>query len=266
MQIKEEPHFFVNDFLIEAEELKGVLRELTKMPEKYMGRAELLRKFTNEMFRAYRKNRKQFYIKETAEITTEIHEAEKETEELNYYLENRGKLKEQLKKELLEKKEELLKKLQEVEQHNGIIEEQKQITEKQSIPMPEPKISSSQLGTINTAPIQKPETEIKIPILKPTEIKKENKIQDLINNQEIQEIICDGPYQPLKTLINNKEKLSPITLTNEEINNFILETAKKTNAEISENNPFLMAELENLQIQATFGTANTTPKFIVLKK
>lgn len=255
MQIKEEPHFFVNDFLVEAEELKGVLRELTKMPEKYMGRAELLRKFTNEMFRAYRRNRKQFYIKETAEATTEIHEAEKETEELNYYLKNKEKLKEQLKKELLKKKGELLSKLVQIEKTNQITEEQKQATEEQNTTMLESKTNSSPLETINTASIQKS-----------TEIKKENKIQDLINNQEIQEIICDGPYQPLKTLINNKEKLSPITLTNEEINNFILETAKKTNAKISENNPFLMAELENLQIQATLGTANTTPKFIILKK
>lgn len=110
MPINKEPHFFVNDFLAESDKLRDVLTELKSKP-KHLEKSEFLKKFANEMFRAYRKNKKLWAAQEKKETLEELKEAEQETETLKNLIKNRKKTKEALKAELLKKKEELMQKI-----------------------------------------------------------------------------------------------------------------------------------------------------------
>lgn len=83
-------------------------------------------------------------------------------------------------------------------------------------------------------------------------IKGFGKIDPLIKDPDVTEIICDS-YNDVK--VKYKNELIPTNIqfdTNEELDNFILNVAEKANKEISEANPELMASFQNLRISAFY--------------
>lgn len=323
MDTAEEPHFLVDDFLIEAnQELEQVITALNKKTPHYYEKAKFLKNFTGNMFRAYHQKKKEWGIEEKYNTIVELKEAEKEEHIIENYIEKKSELEKIRQQEKEKIKEELIKKKEEVQKRIEILlkEEEKKI-KNQDIEIPvspnssqktEPTLkpitsleeiektfsfsdipSLSEIGKpaelktqeSETRENSKPSSEYKSfiePLVSPSnkevqenqnisEFSKEasaeyGKITNLINNQEIEEIICDGPDQSLKTVANNKEKIIELQLTDQEINDIIQLLAQKSEQKVSKENPFLMTQYKNLNIQATITTEHSQPRFVILKE
>lgn len=93
-------------------------------------------------------------------------------------------------------------------------------------------------------------------------------ISPLLKDPNISEIVCDSPNTPLHIVYDGKHDiLTNIQFANdEELNNYIISLAKKTNQLVNNENPFLIGETEKYSIQATLGTPNTKPRLVIEKK
>ncbi len=122
IQIRAEPQFFVNDFILENEKLSNIIQEIKKTTPKYQDKAFFLKKFTNLMFRSYIKNKKSWSEEEHNKIKheteLELLEVERERNAIEHLIEEteerkkeKTKKKEELRQELEKKRQELLKKL-----------------------------------------------------------------------------------------------------------------------------------------------------------
>ena len=83
-------------------------------------------------------------------------------------------------------------------------------------------------------------------------IKGFGKIEPLLKDQDISEIICDS-YNDIKVKYKNELISTNIQFdTNEELDNFILNLAEKSNKVLSETNPELKTVFQNLRISAFY--------------
>lgn len=96
-------------------------------------------------------------------------------------------------------------------------------------------------------------------------IKGFGKMDPLISNPDISEIICNS-YNDVKVKYKNELISTNIQFdTNEELDNFLLNVAEKSNKELSENNPELITILQNLKISAFFNPIMGS-RFIITKQ
>lgn len=322
MNTQEEPHFLVDDFLIEAnQELEQVITALNKKSPPYYEKSRFLKNFIGNMFRAYHQKKKEWGMEEKYNTIIELKEAEKEEHMIESYIEKKSELKkireeqkEKIKQELMKKKEEILKKIE------ILIKEKDQNA---GIPIPQPLDANKTISILSPDAQQKPQSEVKpttslseiekissfseiseLPKAQEPETRKNflnfrgiedlkssseyksfigqlvtpnqeslkeesqefGKITGLINNQEIKEIICDGPDQSLKTVENTKERIIELKLTDQEINDIIQILALKSEQKVTKENPFLMTQYKNLNIQATITTEHSQPRFVIVKE
>lgn len=89
-------------------------------------------------------------------------------------------------------------------------------------------------------------------------------IEPLIHDKEISKIICEGQVQNINVIRNGATLKTNISFkSKDELNNFILNLAKRTYQNISTEDPFLDAVLRDLRIQATLGIETVPAKFII---
>lgn len=290
----QEPQFFVNDFLVEAEQqLIQILEALKERHSARIERALFLKNYTNNMFRAYRIKNKQWkttakssvlhelidieHEKTALEKFLEAHEAEKQT-----ILELKKEEREALKKELEQKKRELMHKL-------GI--PLPPIIAENIIPLPhnlnsENKISpTNNINSENKISLSNNSNSEK-PVATPTPQKfngtsynadesevnnpsnEYGKITPLLGNEKISEIVCDEINTPVHVIYDGKENIS----TNiqfksyDELDSLIQLLAKKTQQSVTKESPFLMAETAKFAIQASISTENSKPRLVIEKK
>lgn len=93
-------------------------------------------------------------------------------------------------------------------------------------------------------------------------------ISPLLKDPKIKEIVCDGVALPIYLIYDEKHDINANIQfeTAEEINSFIQSLAKKTNQTITPENPFLIAETDRFEIQATLGTEHSQARFVIERK
>ncbi len=287
--MENEPFFLVNEFLEkEKAELENILNTINNYQHKDMERAVFLRNFSNQLFKAHKKTKQQEKPKiDQKKFEKEL--LEKKKQELLKKIEDM-KSKQQPAAEktieletpkLTEEKSIILSKeskktLASIE-FNGITYNVK-----------EPELSENDIKILNelkTQNIEQKETLVnrmkdlskkyniiysdeyydKIRYFLVRDIKKYGKISPLIEDKEVKDIICAGKDKPISIMYKDKEVPTNIILSDEEINNFVKETAAKTAQQISEAKPFLNVPLDNMTISANIGTAFIKPKFVITK-
>jgi len=96
-------------------------------------------------------------------------------------------------------------------------------------------------------------------------IKGFGKVDPLINNPDISEIICDS-YDDIKVKYKNEVLKTNIHFdTNEELDNFIMNIADKTNLKVSEENPVLEVVYRNFKISAFYNPIMGS-RFTIIKQ
>ena len=283
----EEPHFLVNEFLLEdIDELKKITKAVKSSSSEFDNKSLFLRDFTHCLFKAYN----------TKETTGKI----------------------MLKAELEQKKKEIVKKIELIKKQTGSLT-------KQSLPRPKiilkkdlifskvtkrPLTSVSFDGVIYN--IKEPmlddreknllkilEKKVSKEILKDSEIIKNLMIQEgkklsvngademfdklryyiirdkvrfgkvsvLIEDQKITEVTCEGVNKPVRILYENRELPTNIIFnTKEELNNFVEHLAMLSGNLVSVENPFLYVSFEGFDIQATLETEFVSGKFVLIRK
>jgi len=281
-EILEEPIFLVNDYLEKGQkELEQVIEELKRKPKNYDRNARFLKNFTNNLFIAHKQI-----------------QSHKNKSKLNEH----EQLKAHLKQQLEMKKQELIKKMQELQEQKPILREELQkdlilskITDRA---LASRKISDHTYQLLE--PFLRDEERIIIKELKKQEFNEEKikkqlqeKLKDkfneetydrlryhivrdklslgqvspLLEEETLEEVICDGTNQNLKISLKGKPNMETNIsyLSLEDLNEQIKILAKKANQEITEEKPFLDAQIGKYHVQANLGTEYSQPRFIIHK-
>ncbi len=283
--MKEEPFFLVNEFLEkERDQIELILDSLSVKNQRRNDKAIFLRNFTNEMFVAYRRTKKVKVAEHKEELDkTKQLLLKKKTELINKLkqLQEKPVVQEAENKEIILSKE--TGKTLVGTEFNGVTYNVK-----------EPEISlqdqyllnevENTAKSINLEDRQKLIDLVKISCVKYNlsysdeyfdkiryyvvrDLKKYGKISPLIEDKDVKEIICDGFGKPINITYKDKQDI-PTSVqfdTEDELNEFISSLAKKTNQQVSIENPFLNTSLEGLNIQASFGSEFVKAKFLISK-
>ena len=279
----QEPFFLINEFVEEQkEELQKIVDIIEPSNYQKFKKALFIRNFTNGLFQAYRLEKSKRYKNKQQELEN----LKRKKQDLLKKLQNIQKNK------LIEKQEQAKKQL-EIEKVNPLEEDkivkinfnghQLNIKEPELNEQEEKILKDLKLNTLKYH-LEKEETftqklkEIanqnyseelnkKLKYYTDRDLKKYGKINYLIEEPKIKEIICNGTSQPVLVTYENKKEIPTNIAFNseEELNEFIEKLADKTNSEISEENPFLSSSLKNLEIQATLGSQFVKAKFIIQK-
>ncbi len=285
--MKDEPFFLVNAFLEKGrKELEHVLEVVEGKNQKYSDRTVFIRNFTNEMFKAHK-------ITKRPKIEEEKKSISKEKESL---------LKK--KQELIKKLQELqIKKPVEI-QHPELTEGKSIILSKETgkalvktefngtkYTVIEPELNENDillLKELSRAIIDLDNKQKLVGKLKELcnkfsvkyteeyydkiryyavrDVKKYGKISPLIEDSDVREIVCSNAGTPIIISYKGKEDiLTNITLTLDELNNFLQVIAKKANQKTSVENPFLNITIDKLNIQGTISSEFVKPKFVITK-
>jgi hypothetical protein len=278
--MKEEPFFLLNEFLDEErKQLSDIIEISAKKDIKPYERAVFLRNFTNSLFKAYKKEKKPVIDKQRKEL-----ELKKKLllEKLNHLTTKTVK---KVPKELIKPKEETIT-------NNSISKREilKISFDGHSYTISEPLLSEDEktilksVKDLNLDPNKqefsshlqiiakknnlelKPEyaENIKYYLIRDSKF---GKLTALIEDSNVKEIICNSANKPV--LVQYKETQDiPTNIdfeSNESINDFIKQLAKKSDQKLSSENPFLNTVINKLKIQATLGSEFLKPKFVIAK-
>lgn len=277
--MEQEPFFIINDFLEkERIELENILQVIQKKDIKENDRAVFLRDFTNELFKANRKLKRNIKEIKAADFDTQKQDLEK-------------------------RKLELLKKLGEMQKipQKSILVEEKTIISSKETKKPlvktefdektykiiEPELLDDDkeiLNNIKKYKIEDMKNRLKelcknlnvdfseeyydkIRYFYIRDLKKYGKISALIEDKDVKEIICKGADKPILVYYKDKQEIPTniIFESDEEINNLIKNIAVKTKQNVSKEKPFISVGINNMHLSANISTDFIKPKFIIIK-
>jgi len=93
------------------------------------------------------------------------------------------------------------------------------------------------------------------------------KIDPLLIDKHVKEIICDGADNPVYIVFSGHEniKTNVVYRDPKEINKLVEKYATISKQKLTEKNPFLNVTMDNIKFQGTVTSKFTTPKFIIKK-
>lgn len=290
----EEPVFLINEYLEKGQEdLQKVIKSLKKKPVNYESKAKFLRDFTNAMFKSYvdnyssnAKHNREEELKIDLKRELEIKRREL-MEKLSQMKVKRVKEQhaEMQKKEVpaAVKKESLHKDLILSKITNKVLASRDVIDHTYQLAEPflkdEEREIFKALKTENVA-----EEGIKAGLEKRKVYSEDffervryyilrdsnsfGQLAPIMEEEGLLQVVCNGPGEHLTISLSHSDNLQSNILygTMEELNEQIKILAKKAKVEISEDNPFLDATLDNgFSVQANLGTEFSRPRFVIHK-
>ena len=276
--MKQEPFFLINDFLEnDLPELQQVIKKINGPKIKDIDRAIFLRDFTNSLFKAYRKQIYEEQVEKSKNNGLEKLRLERKRNELiqklkqaeNFANKEKPIIFSDVSKKPIVKSgftgtnynvtqpklsKEDIKILEILKNEKGIIDEEIMKSKFNS------EVEKNKLNLTE-------EDFDKIRYYLIRDLKNYGKISPLMEDKKITEIICNFPNSSvLVTYDSHNEVPTNISfMSDEEINNFILSMAKKTNQKIENDNPFLNAKLGDFDFQATLKSEFVKPRFVLVR-
>jgi len=274
--MQEEPFFFINDFLENRGEFENILNEIKKRPEEYTYKAQFLRNFVNGMYLGY------------------VNKGKTKHDE-----------KERLKQELANKKRELLARIEEMKKQEVKVEIPVKIENKKDLILSkftkspivsrlldkeynvvEPVLSNadkvlvdslkSEMNEFNednfNSKIREKLGEISpgrfdtIRYYTVRDLKSFGQVSPFLEDDEVQEVICDGINQALTVNLKDKKnvKTNIMFKSDKELNDQIYRFAKLTSNTISDSSPFMNGPLNtNFMVDANLSTQFFPGKFVI---
>jgi flagellar protein FlaI len=271
--MQEEPLFFINDFLENRGQFNKIIEEIKKKPEDYSYKAQFLKNFVNNLCMAYinlKKNR--ICDKEKLKI-----ELENKKKELLAKLEEikKGDIKAQINLQL-PKKSLILSKLSKKPIVFRTLDKEYNIIEPSISPNDKLVIDSiikevkdydedlikskikEKFGNIDVDRFD----SLRYYIVR--DFKSVGLVSPLLEDDEIQEIVCDGVNIPLIVVLKSKVNTNIVFKSDKELNEQIYKFAKLIGNSISEENPFLEGAINtNFMVEANLSTEFLSGKFVI---
>ncbi len=286
--MKDEPFFLVNEFLErEQKELKEVLKIIKVENYRENQKSVFLKNFTNEAFKAYRKNKdkmgllkaeekkldfeKESLLKKRKLVLDKLKELEKvEVKEIT------APLPSQEKQVILSKEtgKTLVKTEFDGKNYNVIepilnLEYLKLIDELKELNLDSKDELKQQVGVLcNKYKINYTDDYFdKIRYYLVRDVKKYGKISALIEDKDVKDIICSGSGKLLSVNYKDQDDVGTNIIFNseDEVNNFIKFLGKKGEQKFSLENPFLEFSFDGLKIQGNLGSEFIKGKFAISK-
>jgi len=289
-----ELNFLYDDFtIINKEELDNIVKTVSKKPELSDPKAVFLKRFAYEVFNAYRRS------KITKKLEKEIEIIKKEVKPVVL---EKPVIKPEIKKIILEKPPRPIYKkilpIREILRSDGVVI--KAAYNNGIYNLIEPELNEGEVILLS-----KLEKEIGSKILKDKKLGRDiefikknvnkiakkiklslnvgvydkinyfllrdvigfGKIDGLLRDVHIKEIICDGVGKPLKLNYKGEDAVSDVLFNNKnELDNIILKFSELANKKLSEKEPFLSAILPSgIRIQASLSSDLTNSRFVIKK-
>lgn len=286
-----ETEFLYNDFTsLNKKELENIIKTVSKKPERVDTKAVFLKKFSYEVFNAYRRRKfqkvKEEVIKEEVKpvvmekpiIKPEIKKVVLEEAPMPIYkkvLATREILRSDgvivsaaynngvynlIEPKLEEKDIVLLKKL-EGEVGKKISKDRRFASDREFIKKNINKVAKKMGMVIPVGYYDK------IQYFLTRDIINFGKIDGLLRDVDIKEIICDGLNKPVKVIYKGEEAVSDVVFSDKkELDGLILKFASLAGKKISDKEPFLSASLPSgIRIQASLSSDLTNARFVIKK-
>ena len=273
--IQEEPFFLVNDFLEKRDELDKILEEIKKRPEEYTYKTQFLKNFVNGMYLGY-VNKDKNKIDEKEKLKQELYNKKKELmmkiESMNAPVNKQLEIKTDL-----SKKDLILSKLTKKPIVSRLLDRDYKVVEPilsnaDKILVESIKNESKIFDDNNlNAKIKERIGDVSgdrfdaIRYYIVRDMRSNGVVSPLFEDDDIQEIVCDGIGVPLVVNFKDKRKFNTNVVfeTYEIFNNQIMRFSTLSNVSISKDNPFLECKVSNFMIDGNLSTEFFPGKFVI---